>query len=125
MKKELPLKKIDPYQSERTCLIISLIFVLLLMVWGLVFSELTTSNIIEVDAAAYVISGIISLVTIFVSRLQEKPKSDDYPLGYSGFIPILNLIRNLMNKLIMHISTVKIILQINYYFILQFNFFYK
>ncbi len=96
MKKDLPLKKIDPYQSERTSLIISLIFVLLLMVWGLVFSELTTSNIIEVDAAAYVISGIISLVTIFVSRLQEKPKSDDHPLGYSGFIPILNLVRNLM-----------------------------
>ena len=35
-------------------------------------------------------------MTIFVSRLQEKPKSDDHPLGYSGFIPILNLIRNLM-----------------------------
>ncbi len=96
MKKELPLKKIDPYQSERTSLIISLTFVLILMVWGLVFSELTTSNIIEVDAAAYIISGIISGVTIFVSRLQEKPKSDDHPLGYSGFIPILNLVRNLM-----------------------------
>ena len=96
MNKNRSLETKNSYESERASLKISLIFVLLLMVWGLVFSELTTSNIIEVDAAAYIISGIIGLVTIFVSRLQEKPVSDNHPLGYSGFIPILNMIRNLM-----------------------------
>ncbi|MFZ9610415.1 MAG: cation transporter [Methylococcales bacterium] len=96
MHKKIPLGTTDYYESERTSLKVSFIVVLLLMVWGLVFSELTTSNIIEVDAAAYIISGIMGLVTIFVSRLQEKPISDNHPLGYSGFIPILNMIRNLM-----------------------------
>jgi len=66
------------------------------MIWGLVFSELTTSNIVELDAGSYVISGIIGIITIYVSHLQEKPTSESHPLGYSGFIPILNLVRNLM-----------------------------
>ena len=96
MKDPLTTKSTNSYEAERTTLIVSLTFVLILMVWGLVFSELTTSNIIEVDAAAYIISGIIGLVSIFVSRLQEKPNSNEHPLGYSGFIPILNMIRNLM-----------------------------
>ena len=96
MNDSLTPKPPDFYEAERSTLIVSLTFVLVLMVWGLVFSELTTSNIIEIDAAAYIISGIIGLVTIFVSRLQEKPSSDKHPLGYSGFIPILNMIRNLM-----------------------------
>ena len=96
MNVQIACKPTDSYKAERRTLIISLTFVLILMVWGLIFSELTTSNIIEVDAAAYIISGIIGLVTIFVSRLQEKPSTESHPLGYSGFIPILNMIRNLM-----------------------------
>ena len=96
MKDPLTTKSTNAYEAERTTLIVSLAFVLILMIWGLVFSELTTSNIIQVDASAYIISGIIGLVTIFVSRLQEKPCSEEHPLGYSGFIPILNMIRNLM-----------------------------
>jgi len=90
----------NSYLNERRHLKISLAAVLLLMIWGLVFNELTDSNIVELDAGSYVISGIIGLITIYVSRLQERPESDTHPLGYSGFVPILNLIRNLMIILI-------------------------
>lgn len=90
----------NSYLYERRHLKISLSFVILLMIWGLVFNELTDSNIVELDAGSYVISGIIGLITIYVSRLQERPESDTHPLGYSGFVPILNLIRNLMIILI-------------------------
>ncbi len=90
----------NSYLYERNRLKISLAFVILLMIWGLVFNELTDSNIVELDAGSYVISGIIGLLTIYVSRLQERPESDTHPLGYSGFVPILNLIRNLMIILI-------------------------
>lgn len=90
----------DSYISERKHLKISLAFVITLMIWGLVFNELTDSNIVELDAGSYVISGIIGLITIYVSRLQERPETDTHPLGYSGFVPILNLIRNLMIILI-------------------------
>ncbi|MDB5272334.1 MAG: ybgR [Chitinophagaceae bacterium] len=91
---------VNTYLYERKNLKLSLTFVVLLMIWGLVFNELTNSNIVELDASSYVISGIIGLVTIYVSRLQERPGSETHPLGYSGFIPILNLIRNLMIILI-------------------------
>ncbi|MBI3520851.1 MAG: cation transporter [Bacteroidetes bacterium] len=74
--------------------------VITLMIWGLVFNEITESNIIELDAGSYIISGLISLITIYVSRLQNKPSSKSYPLGYTGFVPILNLIRSFMIILI-------------------------
>lgn len=74
--------------------------VLALMVWGLVFNELTTSNIVELDAGSYIISGLIGIITIYVSRLQDRPSSASRPLGYSGFIPILNLMRSFMIMLI-------------------------
>lgn len=90
----------NPYLLERKSLKISLVLVLVLMVWGAVFNAITDSNIVELDAGAYVISGIIGLITIYVSRLQERPRTTTHPLGYSGFIPILNLIRNLMVILI-------------------------
>jgi predicted Co/Zn/Cd cation transporter (cation efflux family) len=90
----------NSYLYERKSLKLSLFFVVLLMLWGLVFNELTNSNIVALDASSYVISGIIGLITIYVSRLQERPRSETHPLGYSGFIPILNLIRNLMIILI-------------------------
>ncbi len=70
------------------------------MIGSLFFNELTDSNIIEVDAGSYVISAIIALVTIYISRLKEKPKDPDHPLGFSGYVPILNLIRSFMIILI-------------------------
>lgn len=70
------------------------------MIWGLVFNSFTESNIIELDASAYVISGIVGLLTIYVSKLQEKPRDSEHPLGYSGFIPLLNLMRSFMIILI-------------------------
>lgn len=87
-------------QKEQRRLTFSLVMVVLLMIWGLVFNELTESNIVELDAGAYIISGLIGIVTIYVSKLQRKPGDENHPLGFSGFIPILNLIRSFMIILI-------------------------
>lgn len=85
---------------EQRYLRISLVMVMLLMVCGLVFSEYTESNIVKLDAGAYIISGLIGIVTIYVSRLQNRPSDRIHPFGYSGFVPILNLIRSFMILLI-------------------------
>lgn len=94
------IDNLQKHAEEQKKLKISLAMVLALMVWGLVFNELTTSNIVELDAGSYIISGLIGIVTIYVSRLQSRPSTTSHPLGYSGFVPILNLMRSFMIILI-------------------------
>jgi cation diffusion facilitator family transporter len=91
---------ITKLKAEHNALIFSFCIIILLMVCSLTFNELTESNILEVDAGSYVISAIISIVTIYISKLQAKPKDDNHPLGFAGFVPVLNLIRNFMLILI-------------------------
>ena len=88
------------FQQEQYKLKISFATVLVLMMWGLSFNSFTESNIIALDASAYVISGIVGLLTIYVSKLQERPKDSAHPLGYAGFVPLLNLLRSFMIILI-------------------------
>lgn len=90
----------DNLAIEQKNLKLSLLMVILLMIWGLIFCELTGSNIVELDAGAYIISGLIGIITIYVSGLQKKPSNKIHPFGYIGFIPILNLIRSFMILLI-------------------------
>ena len=85
---------------EYNALLFSFYTIVTLMVCSLIFNELTESNIIEVDAGSYVISAIIGLITIYISKLKDKPKDEDHPLGFSGYVPILNLIRSFMIILI-------------------------
>lgn len=85
---------------EYNALIFSLCSIVALMITSLIFNKLTESNIIEVDAGSYVISAIIGLITIYISKLKTKPKNENHPLGFSGYVPILNLIRSFMVILI-------------------------
>ncbi|QJB30662.1 cation transporter [Chitinophaga oryzae] len=87
-------------QKEQRYLRISLAMIMLLMVWGLIFCEFTDSNIVELDAGAYIVSGLIGIITIYVSKLQSRPSDRVHPFGYVGFVPILNLIRSFMILLI-------------------------
>lgn len=87
-------------KKEYNTLLFSLIMVIALMICGLVFNELTDSNIVELDAGAYVISSIIGIASLYISKLKDKPKDASHPLGYSGFVPVLNLIRSFMIVLI-------------------------
>lgn len=90
----------SPIQTERRMLRLSLFLVVMLMIWGMVFTEITDSNIIALDAGGYIISGLMGLITIYVSRLQDKPSDRKHPFGYGGFVPILNLMRSFMILLI-------------------------
>ncbi|WP_018343082.1 cation transporter [Cytophaga aurantiaca] len=87
-------------KTEYQALQFSLYTIVALMICSLIFNELTESNIIEVDAGSYVISGIIGLITIYISKLQTRPKDENHPLGFSGYVPVLNLIRSFMVILI-------------------------
>ncbi|PVD52977.1 cation transporter [Terrimonas sp.] len=87
-------------QLEQRTLRISLCLTVLLTFWGLIFAEITESNIIELDAGSYIISGLLGIVTIYVSKLQDRPSDRIHPFGYAGFVPILNLIRSFMILLI-------------------------
>lgn len=85
---------------EYNALQFSFYTIIALMICSLVFNELTESNIIEVDAGSYVISAIIGLVTIYISKLKNRPKDENHPLGFSGYVPVLNLMRSFMIILI-------------------------
>lgn len=85
---------------EYHSLIFSFCIIIALVICSLIFNELTESNIIEVDAGSYVISAIIGLITIYISKLKDRPKDEDHPLGFAGYVPVLNLIRSFMVILI-------------------------
>jgi predicted Co/Zn/Cd cation transporter (cation efflux family) len=85
---------------ERKALRVSLASIVILMIWSIVFSEVSDSNIVSLDAGSYAISGIIGLVSLYVSQLVHRNASEDHPLGYYAYVHILNLLRNTMIILI-------------------------
>ncbi len=90
----------SPGKTEQNILKFSLALVILLMIWGLIFTEITNSNIITLDAGSYIISGLLGLITLYISSLQNRPSDRKHPLGYAGFVPILNMMRSFMILLI-------------------------
>lgn len=76
------MEKLTPQQQEQRRLKFSFLVVVALMLWGLAFNEITDSNIVELDAGSYIISGIIGLVTICVSACRPDHVNPHHHLTF-------------------------------------------
>ncbi len=63
---------------------------------GVGFATLTHSNAILLDGFYSVISGIIAILALKVSRLVGLPDDDTHPFGYASYEPLLNAIKGLL-----------------------------
>ena len=57
---------------------------------GVVFSLLTNSQAILLDGLFSLAYFITALLTLKVARIVSQPDDEDYPLGYSYFVPLVN-----------------------------------
>ena len=81
-------------KHEHIALIISCCSGIILLLWCSWFAYNTNSLIINLDANAYIIASIVDLITLGVSLIQKKKKTKTHPMGYGGYIPLINLLRS-------------------------------
>jgi len=84
------------YKAEQRALRYSLWGVLLFVILGVVFALLTRSEAILFDAAFSFIALCVTVVTIQVAMLVERPCDDVFHFGYSAIEPAMNLLRSLI-----------------------------
>ncbi len=63
---------------------------------GVGFAAITHSNAILLDGFYSVISGIIAILALKVSRMVTRPDDDTHPFGYASYEPLLNAIKGLL-----------------------------
>ena len=71
---------------------------------GLSFAWYTGSQAVLLDGAFSLIALVISLLTLYVSRLIQRPNDEGFPFGYAVFEPILNLGKGLIIAAVMLVA---------------------
>jgi cation diffusion facilitator family transporter len=71
---------------------------------GLGFAWYTGSQAVLLDGAFSLIALVISLLTLYVSRLIQRPNDEGFPFGYAVFEPILNLGKGLIIATVMLVA---------------------
>jgi cation diffusion facilitator family transporter len=73
-------------------------------VLGLTFAWLTDSQAVLLDGVFSLIALIISVLTLYVSRLIQRPGDDEFPFGYAVFEPLLNFGKGLIITAVMALA---------------------
>lgn len=76
---------------------------------GLGFAFYTNSQAVLLDGVFSAISLVLAVVTLYISRLLQRPNTDEYPFGYAVFEPLLNLAKGLIIGLVMLVSMLRAI----------------
>jgi predicted Co/Zn/Cd cation transporter (cation efflux family) len=71
----------------------SMVGAFLLAVWGLVMASVSGSGVILLDGMFNLISGIMSFVSIEITRLISGKETRGYPLGYFAFESLFVLVK--------------------------------
>jgi cation diffusion facilitator family transporter len=71
---------------------------------GLSFAWYTGSQAVLLDGVFSLIALVISLLTLYVARLLQRPNDDGFPFGYAVFEPILNLGKGLIIGAVMVVA---------------------
>jgi len=83
-------------QQERRALRFALYGTLLFVALALGFALLTNSDAILFDGIYSLIAFSMSLLTLKVARLAERPDDDVFHFGYTSMEPTLNLFKSLL-----------------------------
>lgn len=83
-------------QREQFALKLSIVGTLFMAFLGFGFAYLTHSDAVMLDGVFSLVGFIMSLLTLFVSKLVIKPDDDLFHFGYSHFEPLLNVFKSLI-----------------------------
>jgi cation diffusion facilitator family transporter len=73
-------------------------------VLGLTFAWYTDSQAVLLDGVFSLIAMVIAVLTLYVSRLIQRPGDDGFPFGYAVFEPLLNLGKGLIIATVMVVA---------------------
>lgn len=86
----------EQQRIEATALRLTILGNIAITLLGVVFAVITLSEAIFLDSLFSGIHLLISLVSLHVSRLIQRPEDEDYPFGYATLEPLLNLGKGLV-----------------------------
>jgi cation diffusion facilitator family transporter len=74
---------------------------------GVGFAYYTKSQAVLLDGVFSMIALIIAIITLYISRLLQRPDDDTYPFGYALFEPLLNIGKGLIIGLVMLVALLR------------------
>ena len=80
---------------EQRALKVSMVSIIFFILLAFLFSYLTKSDSIFFDGVYSLISFGIAIVTLWVSRVAERPDDERFHFGYTRFEPLLNVFKSL------------------------------
>ncbi|MTJ46743.1 cation diffusion facilitator family transporter [Dolichospermum sp. UHCC 0259] len=81
---------------EQTSIYLSIGGTLFLSILGISFGLAIESAAVMLDGFFNIISLIMALATLWISRILKRPEGRKFQFGYAGFAPLLNLCKGLM-----------------------------
>ena len=63
---------------------------------GVVISLASGSGAVFLDGLFSLIFAVVGVLTLYVSRLVQRPRDEQYPFGYATFEPMLNLFKGIL-----------------------------
>ncbi|OUL36979.1 cation transporter [Nostoc sp. T09] len=81
---------------EQTSIYLSIGGALFLAILGICFGLAVQSGAVLLDAFFNVITFVMALTTLWISRLLKRPEGRKFQFGYKGFSPLLNLCKSLL-----------------------------
>lgn len=81
---------------EQNSIYLSIGGALFLAILGISFGLAVQSGAVLLDAFFNVITFVMALITLWISRLLKRPDGQRFQFGYKGFSPLLNLCKSLL-----------------------------
>ena len=83
-------------RMERISIIITIVASVTFGLIGVVISLASSSGAVFLDGLFSLIFAVVGLLTLYVSKLVQRPRDEQYPFGYATFEPMLNLFKGIL-----------------------------
>jgi len=80
----------DKTKRERQAILWPLITLMIMAILGLAFAHIAHSGALRVDAMICMVDVGVGLITLWVSHVSRKGPDPRYPIGRTGWVPLLN-----------------------------------
>ena len=81
---------------EKRSIVITIVGSVSLGLIGIVISLASRSGAVFLDGLFSLIFAVVGLLTLYVSKLVQRPRDEQYPFGYATFEPMLNLFKGIL-----------------------------
>ncbi len=95
-----------PWADEQRALKLSVIGTLCLALLALGFAYLTNSDAIMFDGVFSLIGFVMSVLTLYISRLVTRPDDELFQFGYAHLEPLLNVLKSLVILIVCALAAV-------------------